>query len=32
LVNVTPNTVLRYARRAGKHGYAVHDELVAISP
>ena len=32
LVNVTPNTVLRYARRAGKHGHAVHDELVAISP
>ena len=32
LVNVTPNTVVRYARRAGKHGYAVHDELVALSP
>ena len=32
LVNVTPNTVVRYARIAGKHGHALHDELVAFSP
>ena len=32
LIDVAPKTVLRYARLAGKHGFALHDELVAISP
>lgn len=32
LVCVMPNTVVRYARLAGKHGFLLHDELVAISP
>lgn len=32
LVGVTPNTVVRYARLAGKHAVAVHDEQVALSP
>jgi len=32
LVHVTTNTVTRYARLAGPHGKAVHDEVVAFSP
>lgn len=32
LVGVSPNTVVRYSRLAGKHAVAVHDELVAFSP
>jgi transposase-like protein len=32
LVNVTPNTVVRYARVAGEHAKLLHDELVEQSP
>jgi len=32
LVRVRPNTVTRYARLAGPHAKALHDELVAFSP
>ena len=32
LVKVNPNTVMRYARRAGGHARKLHDELVAVSP
>lgn len=32
LVRVSPSTVVRYARLSGKHGVAVHNELVAFSP
>ena len=32
LVNVDKNTVTRYARLAGPHAQAVHDEKVAFSP
>lgn len=32
LVEVDMNTVMRYARLAGKHGQRLHDELVAFSP
>jgi LacI family transcriptional regulator len=32
LVGVTPNTVVRYALRAGDHARRLHDELVAFSP
>lgn len=32
LVGVEPNTVVRYARLAGRHGFMLHDELVALSP
>jgi transposase-like protein len=31
-VGVTPNTVVRYARRVGEHAQHLHDELVAFSP
>jgi transposase-like protein len=31
-VGVTPNTVVRYARRLGEHAQQIHDELVAFSP
>jgi hypothetical protein len=31
-VGVTPNTVVRYARRVGEHAQQLHDELVAFSP
>jgi transposase-like protein len=31
-VGVTPNTVVRYARRLGEHARDLHDELVAFSP
>jgi len=31
-VGVTPNTVVRYARRVGEHAQRLHDELVAFSP
>lgn len=31
-VGVTPNTVVRYARRLGEHARGLHDELVAFSP
>ena len=31
-VGVTPNTVVRYARRLGEHAQRIHDELVAFSP
>ena len=29
---VTPNTVVRYARRLGEHARDLHDEFVAFSP
>ena len=32
LVKVNRNTVVRYARLAGGHARALHDELVAFSP
>ncbi|KPK75315.1 MAG: hypothetical protein AMJ79_11625, partial [Phycisphaerae bacterium SM23_30] len=32
LVGVNRNTVMRYARLAGEHAKALHDELVAFSP
>lgn len=32
LVQVSPNTVTRYIRLAGRHGQSLHDELVALSP
>jgi LacI family transcriptional regulator len=32
LVGVKEDTVIRYARRAGGHAKALHDELVALSP
>jgi LacI family transcriptional regulator len=32
LIGVNRNTVMRYARLAGKHAKALHDELVAFSP
>jgi len=32
LVGVDKNTVMRYARLAGDHAKALHDELVAFSP
>jgi len=32
LICVNRNTVMRYARLAGKHAKALHDELVAFSP
>lgn len=32
LVGVNRNTVMRYARLAGDHAQALHDELVAFSP
>ena len=32
LVRVNRNTVVRYARLAGGHARALHDELVAFSP
>ena len=32
LVKVRPNTVTAYARRAGAHAHATHDERVAFSP
>lgn len=32
LVKVSQGTVMRYARRAGQHAKAAHDELVALSP
>jgi LacI family transcriptional regulator len=32
LVGVKEDTVIRYARRAGEHAKAAHDELVAVSP
>jgi len=32
LVGVCPNTVTRYARQAGTHARAAHDELVGFSP
>jgi hypothetical protein len=32
LVKVNRNTVVRYARLAGEHARALHDELVAFSP
>ncbi|MBF0136683.1 MAG: hypothetical protein H7833_10190 [Magnetococcus sp. DMHC-1] len=32
LVGVSPDTVVRYSRLAGSHGFRLHDELVAISP
>jgi hypothetical protein len=31
-VGVTPNTVVRYARRLGEHARDLHDEFVAFSP
>jgi LacI family transcriptional regulator len=31
-VGVTPNTVVRYARRVGQHAQQLHDEVVAFSP
>ena len=31
-VGVTPNTVVRYARRVGEHARRLHDELVAFPP
>jgi hypothetical protein len=31
-VGVTPNTVVRYARRLGEHAQQLHDEFVAFSP
>jgi transposase-like protein len=31
-VGVTPDTVVRYARRLGEHARDLHDELVAFSP
>jgi hypothetical protein len=31
-VGVTPNTVVRYARRLGEHAQQIHDEFVAFSP
>ena len=32
LTEVCPNTVVRYARIAGKHAFELHDEMVAVSP
>ena len=32
LLGVKDQTVIRYARRAGGHAKALHDELVAVSP
>jgi hypothetical protein len=32
LIQVAPNTVVRYARIAGEHARRLHDELVAFSP
>src|SRR5580693_4487390 len=32
LVKVNRNTVVRYARLAGKHAYELHDEIAAFSP
>jgi hypothetical protein len=29
---VTPNTVVRYARKLGEHARQIHDEFVAFSP
>ena len=32
LVQVTPNTVIRYSRLLGQHAHALHQERVAFSP